>query len=76
MVTIGEQYRVLEQIGRDVNSDGTAGSPLLPDMVGTVKQLDDNLVVLDFSFDEPSQPRRSVSFDYDALATLFERVEE
>lgn len=81
MVAKGERYRLLEQVGNNINSDGTPGAPLLAGQVGTVKQLDDKQVVLDFPMGEEgegwmSQPRRSVSFGLGDLADLFERVED
>jgi hypothetical protein len=81
MTEIGERYRVLSQIGNDVNSDGTPGAPLLPGSVGTVKRATDQTVILDFPTGEEregwmSQPARSVSFPVGDLTALFERVED
>lgn len=82
MVARGESYRLLEQLGREVNSDGTPGAPLFAGSVGTVKQLDDRTAVLDFRGPGEqdnelglNQPRRSVSFPLQDLDRLFERVE-
>jgi hypothetical protein len=78
---VGERYRLLEKIGRDVNSDGTPGAPLLPGVVGVVKGLDDRTAILEFPQGEEregwiTQPRRAVSFPVGDLADLFERVED
>jgi hypothetical protein len=82
MTKVGERYRLLEQVGNDVNSDGTPGAPLKPGSVGTVKRADRSTVILDFQVGEQgdevwiAQTTRAVSFPAADLGLLFERVED
>jgi hypothetical protein len=80
-----ERYRLLRQVGNDVNADGTPGAPLLAGWVGTVKRRDVDLVVLDFAVEAgpPNalgmvQVLRSVSFPASDLhdPDMFELVKE
>lgn len=82
MTKVGERYRLLRQVGNDINSDGTPGAPLKAGIVGTVKRADRKTVILDFQIGEQgdeawmTQPTRAVSFPAADLGHLFERVED
>jgi hypothetical protein len=78
---VGQRYRLVAQLGKDVNSDGTPGAPLLEGWVGTVKHATKDSVTLEFPVDGGDgtwavQTSRAVSFTPADLGSLFERVED